>query len=206
MSGRSTPCASKPSATRCRPRPRKVAILIAYNHALTLREKLIADDGLPDEVRSDAIRIVETVFSVCRFYPEVERHLVGVARMKDVDVLSTAWICGFARAVRAAPGVFAPSVSAGLGAVEALGPAPDGPRPASRPEPPPGSPIPTPPQTPDASKSADRLKAGWFNALYKTFLDGPKIVGASDAWIDAAHQVAEAAKPILEWLVRSAGG
>ena len=179
-------------------------ILLAYNRVLSLRDSLVENwNAAPAKFRNDLKRLIENNFALFRFYDAIERHQIAIASSKQVDVLPKAPVREFIAAVRAAPDVFAPSVEAGLRGVEALAPRPESERRRDETDAPPASLVPAPPLTPDAAKSADRQKAGAINALWKVVLDGPKIVGATDAWIDFAHKGAALVKPILDWLAGS---
>jgi hypothetical protein len=178
------------------------AILPAYNLVLSLRDQLTEDwDDAPARFRNELKRLIESNFALFRFYDVIERHNRAIADSKQTETLPKAPVRAFVKAVSEAP-VFAGGVAEGLGQVEALGPKVE---PAVVAKAPAASPVPAPPLTPSAADSADRQKAGAINALWKVFLEGPRVVGTTDAWIDFAHKGGEAVKPILAWLARSKG-
>lgn len=185
----------------------KGAILETYNHTLTLREVLIADwDDSPTEFKSDATRVIETIFALSRFYPEVDRHVIGVAKMKDVELLSPVLFPAFARTVTAAADIVDRSVGAGLLRVESLGPGADAPARARTIDRPAEAVIPAPPQTPDAAESASRVRAAWANGFWKALRAAPTYVAGADSFVEHVQKIGAAVKPILEWLARSQGG
>jgi hypothetical protein len=178
------------------------AILPAYNLVLALRDNLLEDwDNAPARFRNDLKRLIDSNFALFRFYDAIERHNRAIADSQQVETLPKAPVRAFVQAVGQSS-VFAGEVAEGLRGVEALGPKTE-PAPALNGDAPPASLVPAPPLTPTAAQSADREKAGAINALWKVFLEGPKVVGATDGWIDFARKGGEAVKPILEWLARS---